>query len=183
MYVGLKDVLGEDDPKRISNNFWTSEPTTGTLDTTELVEEIGVPAENCCIAWDTDEGAWWVMLQASDTGNVDYKSLSPKDKIKFQESRHTEVRNLFNLGAYRLMSLEESLRFRAKFPDYVLPSRFVEKWKRTDDGGTKAKSRLVILGFKNPHVLQLERSAPTPTHEAFTTVLQRVRESEKSSYV
>jgi len=53
-----------------------------------------------------------------------------------------------------------------------LPSRFVEKWKRTDDGGTKAKRRLVILGFKDPHVLQLERSAPTPTHEAFTTTLQ-----------
>jgi len=140
MYVGLKDVFGEDDPKRISNNFWTSEPTAGTLDTTEVVEEIGVPAESCCIAWDTDEGAWWVMLQASDTGNVDYKLLSPKDKIKFQESRHTEVQNLFNLGAYRLMSLEESLRFRAKFPDYVLPSRFVENGSERTTGEPKLKA-------------------------------------------
>ena len=36
----------------------------------------------------------------------------------------------------------------------------------------KAKSRIVIHGFKDPHVLQLERSAPTPTNEAFTTVMQ-----------
>ena len=35
-----------------------------------------------------------------------------------------------------------------------------------------AKSRIVILGFKDPHVLQLERSAPTPTNEGFTLVMQ-----------
>ena len=36
----------------------------------------------------------------------------------------------------------------------------------------KAKSRLVILGFKDPQVLALERSAPTPTQEGFTATLQ-----------
>ena len=30
----------------------------------------------------------------------------------------------------------------------------------------------MILGFKDPDVLQLERSAPTPTQEAFSTVMQ-----------
>ena len=35
-----------------------------------------------------------------------------------------------------------------------------------------AKSRIVGLGFKDPHVLQLERSAPTPTNEGFTLVMQ-----------
>ena len=70
------------------------------------------------------------------------------------------------------MSLEESRLFRKHHSENVLPSRFVERWKATDDGGTKPKSRLVILGFKDPHVLQLERSAPTPTQEAFTATLQ-----------
>ena len=54
----------------------------------------------------------------------------------------------------------------------MLTSRFVDRWKPTDAGGVKAKRRIVIHGFKDPHVLQLERSAPTPTNEAFTTVMQ-----------
>ena len=51
-------------------------------------------------------------------------------------------------------------------------SPFEKRWKALDEGGVKAKSRIVILGFKDPHVLQLERSAPTPTSEAFTCMLQ-----------
>ena len=62
MYVGLKDVFGEDNHQPMSDNFWTSGSTKGKLDTTDVVEEKGVPAEACCIAWDVDEKAWWVML-------------------------------------------------------------------------------------------------------------------------
>ena len=58
------------------------------------------------------------------------------------------------------------------YPEHVLPSRFVDRWKGTDDKSVLAKSRLVILGFKDPMVLQLERSAPTPTDEGFTTCMQ-----------
>ena len=72
----------------------------------------------------------------------------------------------------KILSLEESLEFRKKYPDYVLPSRYVDRWKPQDDGGILAKSRIVVLGFKDPHVLQLERSAPTPTNEGFTLVMQ-----------
>eukprot|EP00973_Karenia_brevis_P024968 3441518-Karenia_brevis.AAC.1 len=42
----------------------------------------------------------------------------------------------------------------------------------TDEGSVKARARLVLLGFKDPHVLQLERSAPTPTNEALTATMQ-----------
>ena len=40
-------------------------------------------------------------------------------------------------------------------------------WKRQDDGTVKAKSRIVLVGWKNPIVYQLECAAPTPTQEAF----------------
>ena len=82
------------------------------------------------------------------------------------------MNGLFELGAYKLLSLEESLKFRAQFPDNVLPSRWVDRWKGTDAGSLLAKSRIVILGFKDPHILELERSAPTPTNEAFTATMQ-----------
>eukprot|EP00973_Karenia_brevis_P091498 12407764-Karenia_brevis.AAC.1 len=69
------------------------------------------------------------------------------------------------------MSLKDSIAFKQNYPDYVLPSRWVEQWKGTDEGGVNAKARLVALGFKDPHVLQSECSAPAPTNEAFTTTM------------
>ena len=101
-----------------------------------------------------------------------YAKISPKDQKIFDAARKKEVQGLLDLGAYRILSLEESLKFRERHPEYVLPSRFVDRWKAQDDGINIAKSRLVILGFKDPHVLQLERSAPTPTQEAFTCTMQ-----------
>ena len=112
------------------------------------------------------------MLQTNDASSVDFKKLTGRDRKLFNESRYTEINNLLKLGAYRILSIEESIKFRQEHPEYVLPSRWVDRWKATDEGGAKAKSRIVILGFKDPQDLQLERSAPTPTHEAFTTALQ-----------
>eukprot|EP00973_Karenia_brevis_P078653 10916933-Karenia_brevis.AAC.1 len=79
------------------------------------------------------------------------------------------------------MSLKESIAFRQNHLDYVLPSRWVERWKGTDEGGVNAKARLVALGFKDPHVLQLERSAPTPTNEVFTTTMQYLATSQSDA--
>eukprot|EP00973_Karenia_brevis_P076048 10563866-Karenia_brevis.AAC.1 len=91
------------------------------------------------------------------------------------------MQGLLDLGAYRLMSLAESLAFRRDHPEYVLPSRWVERWNGTDEGSVKAKARLVILGFIDPHVLQLERSALTPTNEAFTAIMQYLASTESDA--
>ena len=80
------------------------------------------------------------------------------------------MEGLFDLKAYRLMSLEESRKFKKEHPECVLPTRWVDRYKATDEGGAIAKSRIVIFGFMDPHILQLERSAPTPTNEARTCV-------------
>ena len=79
---------------------------------------------------------------------------------------------MFELGAYRVMNLKESRDFRRAHPEHVLRTRYVDRWKPTDNGGVIAKSRIVILGFQDPQVYQLERSAPTPTNEGFTTIMQ-----------
>ena len=111
-------------------------------------------------------------MATNDQNSVEYFRLSPEDKRTFDVARRKEIEGLLDLKAYRILSLEESLAFRRDHPECVLPSRWVDRWKLTDEGGHLAKSRIVILGFKDPHVLQLVRSAPTPTHEAFTTCLQ-----------
>eukprot|EP00973_Karenia_brevis_P010084 1365858-Karenia_brevis.AAC.1 len=79
------------------------------------------------------------------------------------------------------MSLAESLAFRRDHPGHVLPNCWVERWKGTDEGSVKAEARLVILGFKDPHVRHLERSAPIPTNEALTAIMQYLASTESDA--
>ena len=48
----------------------------------------------------------------------------------------------------------------------------LDKWKRQDDGTVKAKSRIVSVDWKDTMGSQLERAAPTPTHEAIMMTLR-----------
>jgi hypothetical protein len=161
-------------------------PALNFLQSSSAVEEkqsLGVPADKCGIALDDESGKLLVcMLQTNDPNAVEYHRLGFKDQKTFYDARALEIKNLLDLGAYRLMSLEESLKFREDHPDSVLPSKWVERWKTTDEGGYKAKSRIVILGFKDPHVLQLERSAPTPTNEAFTVTMQNLASLKRAAW-
>ena len=76
----------------------------------------GVSADKCCIAWDEQANRLMVMIQSSGASSVDFKHLAEKDKNLFNASRSLEMENLLNLGAYRILSLEESLEFRRLFP-------------------------------------------------------------------
>eukprot|EP00973_Karenia_brevis_P017630 2419626-Karenia_brevis.AAC.1 len=62
------------------------------------------------------------MLQAKDASNVEYRNLSQVDQKTFDDACNNEMKGLLDMGAYRLMSLVESLAFRRDHPDYVLPS-------------------------------------------------------------
>ena len=48
----------------------------------------------------------------------------------------------------------------------------LDKWKRQDDGTVEVKSRIVLVGWKDPMVHQLERAARTPTQVAIMVTLQ-----------
>ena len=48
----------------------------------------------------------------------------------------------------------------------------LDKWKLQDDDTVAAKSRSVLVGWKDPMIYQLERAAPTPTQEGIMVTLQ-----------
>ena len=93
------------------------------------------------------------MCLATDASGVTYRNLQDKGRVVFDAARKLELDNLFELGAYKLLTREESRQFAQARPDSVLPSKWVDRWKATDDGSAKAKCRLVILAFKDPDVL------------------------------
>ena len=66
---------------------------------------------------------------------------------------------------------------------YRIPTYMLDKWKRQDEGTVKAKSRCVLVGWKDPMVYQLECAAPTPTQEAIMVTLQRLASAKLSGKV
>ena len=96
------------------------------------------------VAWDDDTNTFWIVAKAAADGTIDYWKLPVKDKQVFDKARHKEIQSLLDLGALRLLTLEESLKFREQFPEYVLPSRWVDRWKGTDEQTVVAKSLSLI---------------------------------------
>lgn len=98
-------------------------------------------------------------------GQVDFKSLNEKHRVVFQKAREKEVQPLMDNKAIRIMSVDEGRAFRKKFPQNVLGSRYVDRWKPngvkfatlpesygqgnyepTLDEGMSAKSRWCVIG-------------------------------------
>ena len=101
-----------------------------------------------------------------------YDELSETDKKKFDASRFKEIDNLLKLNALSVMSPEESDHFAKTTPENIIPTNMLDKWKLQDDGSVAAKSRSVLVGWKDPMIYQLERAAPTPTQEGIMVTLQ-----------
>ena len=101
-----------------------------------------------------------------------YDELSEKDKKKFDASRFKEIDNLLKLNALSVMSPEESDHFAKTTPENIMPTNMLDKWKLQDDGTVAAKSRSVLVGWKDPMIYLLERAAPTPTQEGIMVTLQ-----------
>ena len=123
-------------------------------------------------------------------GQVDFRHLPEKYKNIFRKSRAKEVASLLNSGAIKILSVEESRKFAKEHPDHVLTSRYVDRWKPTDafgvlpeeyeqpdflpenHSGLAPKSRWCVVGWKDPHIHQIERAAPTPLTSSMYLALQ-----------
>ena len=70
------------------------------------------------------------------------------------------------------MSLKESNYYRMNLSEHIIPSNMLDKWKLHGDGTMLAKSRNVLIGWKDPMIYQLERRAPTPTQEGIMVMRQ-----------
>ena len=62
----------------------------------------------------------------------------------------------------------------------------LDKWKLQDDGTVAAKSRSVLVGWKDPMIYQLERAAPTPTQKGgrtadLTSAFGQARETSRKN--
>ena len=155
-YLTVLPVETEFDSEAQAVVHGSADAVTGQNSTTfEAIEGMAV--------FDDETRAFWVAPRPKDKSGVVYDELSEKDKKKFDASRFKEIDNLLKLNALSVMSPEESDHFAKTTPENIIPTNMLDKWKLQDDGTVTAKSRSVLVGWKDPMIYQLERAAPTPT--------------------
>ena len=134
-------------------------------------------------------------------GQVGFRRLSPQHLEIFRKARAKEVKSLIDSGAIKILSLEESEKFRKENPDHVLNSRYVDRWKPTEafstlpedfdtEGfkpeshpGLAAKSRWCVVGWTDPHIHEIERTSPTPLTSSMYLFLQLAASRQWSAKV
>ena len=102
---------------------------------------------------------------------VQLKDLSAEDKKLFSLAKEAEISCWLQTSA-----LKPVLRKHLN-PEQILKSRWVLTWKNMDTADSsgnskKAKARLVVLGYQDPGLTEVQRDAPTLTREGRHTVLQ-----------
>lgn len=104
---------------------------------------------------------------------VHIKDLTAKERALFDIAKDAELTCWIQTNALKPV-LRKYLN-----PEQILRSRWVLTWKPTEDdlgniSGKKAKARLVVLGFQDPNLTEVQRDAPTLTKEGRSTILQMI---------
>ena len=139
----------------------------------------------------------YVSKAKSSFGQIEFSKLPEEEKVKFRKARIKEVDRLIKNKAVRALSIEDSIAFEEQWPEQVINSRFVDRFKpkdvspekienykkkAIDEGHLEAlaleenqqnpKSRLCVIGWENPQIMEVERSAPTPLSTSLHCCLQ-----------
>ncbi|CAE7512755.1 GIP [Symbiodinium pilosum] len=130
------------------------------------------------------------FLAKRSPGQVTFNRLPEKEQEFFYKSRLKEIKTLLESGAISILSPTESRKFRAEHPDYILESKFVDRWKPTEEftalaedfdpsefqegeeNAAAPKSRWCVVGWQDPMITSIERSAPTPLSSSVYLALQ-----------
>ena len=104
---------------------------------------------------------------------VQIKDLNAKERALFDIAKDAELTCWIQTNALKPV-LRKYLN-----PEQILRSRWVLTWKPIEDdkgnlNGNKAKARLVVLGFQDPNLTEVQRDAPTLTKEGRNTILQMI---------
>ena len=125
----------------------------------------------------------WLVLMVGSTGprqrkELVYHHLARRDQERFCCAMRQEmVTNILRPDAAELLSLKESLDIQ-KNPQTrsrVIPTRWVLVEKDMGKGeSTQAKARLVLQGYKDPDLGEMEVSSPTLHRDSLSILLQMI---------
>ena len=101
---------------------------------------------------------------------VSYKNLTKEEKALFDVAKNKELSCWLDTNTVKAI-----LKSRVH-PSRVMGSRWVLTWKTCDlsSSGYKAKARLVVKGFQDPEVGNVQTDSPTLSRDACMLLLQTV---------
>ena len=160
--------------------MWWKDKRTGVQGITPVSEET-FTVDQAEASFSYADKCVYLYKAKQSPGQIVFTKLSSEHREAFERARIKEVKSLLDNKAIRVLSVEESKAFRKAHPDHVLTSRFVDRWKPNGDkfsvlpkqfedpnyepmadDGVDPKSRWCVVGWKDPMVHAIERSAPTP---------------------
>ena len=149
-----------------------------TVDVALLGEISEMSGENSQ-GWITEEAFFTVSAgarQVRQRKGVKMNQLSPAERHEFLKSMEVEWQTLLQNQAAKVLSLEEAAQAQARWSDRAMNTRCARTWKLDDSkpSGRRAKVRLIIKGFTDPDLLDIESHSSSLTREGFMTVLQSV---------
>ena len=126
---------------------------------------------------DVSEMAFLVSAAKRQRSEVKLSSLTAAEKLEFQKAKTAEIQNWIKTG-----TISRILRDQVPH-DQILRCRWVLTWKPIDNPSqddqkigktTKAKARLVILGYLDPKLEELPRDSPTLGRNSKMLLLQLI---------
>ena len=121
--------------------------------------------------------AFVVSAAKKQRAEVKLSTLTNDEKEQFQKAKESEVQNWIKTG-----TISKILRDKVPY-DQIIRCRWILTWKPIDDPDenqvkqgrtTKAKARLVILGYLDPKLEELPRDSPTLGRHAKMLLLQLI---------
>lgn len=102
----------------------------------------------------------WLARETSE------KRMNIEEREKMIVAKKAELISYFDNAVWEFTSLLLGEH------DRVVTARWVLNWKTSTDGGPpKAKARLVLRGFQDPDVFDLEKASPTATKQSKFVIL------------
>ena len=127
-----------------------------------------------CIKKPELHSAYLTSAAKKSHSEVQYHKLTPKEQELFDVAKHKE------LSCWLETSTVKSILRNRIHPSRIMSSRWVLTWKMDDkvQGGQKAKARLVVRGYQDPELHQVDTDSPTLSRDARMILLQVVSSSK-----
>ena len=89
-------------------------------------------------------------------GEINTRELTLSQREEVIAAKIKELKSFFTNQVWEFAGNEDN-----KDPDRVVTARWVLTWKKTDEGKYQAKARLVLRGFQDPDLFNLDKASPT----------------------
>ena len=150
--------------RRVSFNddvqFEPAEPILKVGDTDVISISMAVAPRDMHQVRKGTKSYWEINRKPKQNAEVRFDKLTEEEQVKFTEAKHKEIDSFLKNEAIRICSMHGVERER------VMQMRWILTWKRETDKdgqvvGQKPKARLIMKGYQDPDLTQLDRDAPT----------------------